>query len=99
MILRNTDKNSSDARFINNNELDYVFQKILEEQVEYVESTFKKLKEKDPLLSKIMYLNLVEKITFDEIGSGRLVEVSRRSASRKYAKKSWEEFYNENVFR
>ena len=84
--------------YVKESELDYVAQNILLEQIEFVDRTFEKLKEKDPVLSKIMHLNLVEKMTFDEIGKQRLVEVSRRSASRKYAKKYWEEFFNETIF-
>ena len=83
--------------FVKSSELDYVAQNILLEQVDLVERMFEKLKEKDPILSKIMYLNLVEKKTFDEIGKQRLVEVSRRTASRKYAKKYWEEIFNETI--
>ncbi len=99
MMRGNTQNRTNEIGRFKNDELDFIFQKILEDKVEYVENTFKKLKEKDPVLSKIMYLNLVEKKTFDEIGKRRLVEVSRRTASRKYAKKLWEDFYNENIFR
>ena len=87
----------SENFYVKNSELDYVAQNILLEQVKFVDRAFEKLKEKDPILSKIMYLNLVEKKTFDEIGKHRLVEVSRRGASRKYAKKYWEKIFNETI--
>ena len=83
--------------YVRDSELDYVAQNILLEQVSFVDRVFKKLKEKDPILSKIMYMNLVEKKTFDEIGKYRLVEISRRGASRKYAKKYWEKVFNETI--
>ena len=92
-----TEKNTKDDLFAKENELDYVLQKTLKEQIGFVESSFEKLNKKDPILSEIMYLNLVEKKTFDEIGQKRLVAVSRRSASRKYPKKDWERAFNETV--
>ena len=96
-ISKSARAEDSETLYVKNSELDYVAQNILLEQVGLVERTFEKLKKKDPILSKIMYLNLVEKKTFDEIGKRRLVEVSRRGASRKYAKKYWEKIFNETI--
>ena len=96
-ISKKTGTDGVEIVFTKDSELVYVLYKSLKEQVSFVETSFRKLNEKDPILARIMYLNLVEKKTFDEIGKQRLVEVSRRSASRKYAKKHWEEFFNKTV--
>ena len=96
-ISRTVKESGSEIVFAGNSEIDYVLQKTLKEQISFVDSSFDKLDKKDPILAKIMYQNLVEKKTFDEIGRQRLVEVSRRSASRKYAKKDWEKIFNETV--
>lgn len=96
-ISRTVKENGSEIVFAGSSEIDYVLQKTLKEQISFVDSSFDKLDKKDPILAKIMYQNLIEKKTFDEIGRQRLVEVSRRSASRKYAKKDWEKIFNETV--
>jgi hypothetical protein len=96
-ISKTLKTDGNEVYYVKNSDLDYVLQNSLKEQTAFVESSFDKLNKKDPILAKIMYLNLVENKTFDEIGKRRLVEVSRRSASRKYAKKNWERLFNETV--
>ena len=80
-----------------NSEHDLMLQNILKEQIDFVDSSFEQLRRKDPILSRIMYLNLVENRSFDEISRKRMVGVSRRNTSRKYAKRSWEKIFNETV--
>ena len=76
-ISRTVKENGSEIIFAGSSEIDYVLQKTLKEQISFVDSSFDKLDKKDPILAKIMYQNLVEKKTFDEIGRQRLLQFRR----------------------
>lgn len=75
--------------------IDMDIKRRLEQETRAVEEIFRRIDEKNPKLSRIMFLKLVDRKPLRTIGLSSEVNMSKRQIVMKYPEKDWEALYND----